>query len=657
MRTLSLCAALALPLWLGLAPATPAHATDVRHDATAVTRVRQAATLGALDVNAPESFEDARRGLIASPSGQVRNVQGQVVWDFDVLRFAQGEAPATVHPGLWRQARLNQTPGLYQVREGIWQLRGFDLANLTLIQGRTGWIVVDPLTTQETAAAALAFARQHLGVQPVSGLVFTHSHVDHFGGALGVLTAQEAKARGVPIVAPAGFMEEATSENVLLGPAMSRRAGFMYGSHLPRDARGVVDNGLGMAVAAGRIGILPPTVLIDQPTQALDIDGVHFVFHNVPGSEAPAEMTFELPDLRAFGAAELVSQTMHNLYTLRGAKVRDALAWSRYIDRAIEHAGRAEVVFLQHGWPVWGRERIDTFMTTQRDTYRYLHDQTVRLLNAGQTPGEIAEAVQLPPALAAQWASRGYYGTVKHNVRAVAQFYLGWFDAHPATLDPLPPVEAARRYVNLAGGADAAMAVARQAYDAGDYRWTAELLRHVLLADGKNAAARSLMAQSLEQLGYAAESAPWRNFYLTGAQELRQGIAPRSTSAPRGALADMLMQTPIPQFLDAMAASLNGPRADDVRLGVALRFSDVGESYGLWIENAVLHHRSGMPLQPPSTTLTLSKPAFLRLINGQATPQELVASGALRIDGDAQALRQLMGLLDKPMRDFPIMTR
>lgn len=657
MRTLSLCAALALPLWLGLAPATPAHATDVRHDATAVTRVRQAATLGALDVNAPESFEDARRGLIASPSGQVRNVQGQVVWDFDVLRFAQGEAPATVHPGLWRQARLNQTPGLYQVREGIWQLRGFDLANLTLIQGRTGWIVVDPLTTQETAAAALAFARQHLGVQPVSGLVFTHSHVDHFGGALGVLTAQEAKARGVPIVAPAGFMEEATSENVLLGPAMSRRAGFMYGSHLPRDARGVVDNGLGMAVAAGRIGILPPTVLIDQPTQALDIDGVRFVFHNVPGSEAPAEMTFELPDLRAFGAAELVSQTMHNLYTLRGAKVRDALAWSRYIDRAIEHAGRAEVVFLQHGWPVWGRERIDTFMTTQRDTYRYLHDQTVRLLNAGQTPGEIAEAVQLPPALAAQWASRGYYGTVKHNVRAVAQFYLGWFDAHPATLDPLPPVEAACRYVNLAGGADAAMAVARQAYDAGDYRWTAELLRHVLLADGKNAAARSLMAQSLEQLGYAAESAPWRNFYLTGAQELRQGIAPRSTSAPRGALADMLMQTPIPQFLDAMAASLNGPRADDVRLGVALRFSDVGESYGLWIENAVLHHRSDMPLQPPSTTLTLSKPAFLRLINGQATPQELVASGALRIDGDAQALRQLMGLLDKPMRDFPIMTR
>ncbi len=657
MRTLSLCAALALPLWLGLAPATPAHATDVRHDATAVTRVRQAATLGALDVNAPESFEDARRGLIASPSGQVRNVQGQVVWDFDVLRFAQGEAPATVHPGLWRQARLNQTPGLYQVREGLWQLRGFDLANLTLIQGRTGWIVVDPLTTQETAAAALAFARQHLGAQPVSGLVFTHSHVDHFGGALGVLTAQEAKARGVPIVAPAGFMEEATSENVLLGPAMSRRAGFMYGSHLPRDARGVVDNGLGMAVAAGRIGILPPTVLIDQPTQALDIDGVRFVFHNVPGSEAPAEMTFELPDLRAFGAAELVSQTMHNLYTLRGAKVRDALAWSRYIDRAIEHAGRAEVVFLQHGWPVWGRERIDTFMTTQRDTYRYLHDQTVRLLNAGQTPGEIAEAVQLPPALAAQWASRGYYGTVKHNVRAVAQFYLGWFDAHPATLDPLPPVEAARRYVNLAGGADAAMAVARQAYDAGDYRWTAELLRHVLLADGKNAAARSLMAQSLEQLGYAAESAPWRNFYLTGAQELRQGIAPRSTSAPRGALADMLMQTPIPQFLDAMAASLNGPRADDVRLGVALRFSDVGESYGLWIENAVLHHRSGMPLQPPSTTLTLSKPAFLRLINGQATPQELVASGALRIDGDAQALRQLMGLLDKPMRDFPIMTR
>ncbi|WP_440108208.1 alkyl/aryl-sulfatase [Acidovorax sp. BL-A-41-H1] len=654
MRTLPTWAAIALPLLLGLAPAS--HAADARQDATAVTRARQAASLGTLDVNAPESFEDARRGLIAAPSGQVRNAQGQVVWDFDALQFAQGDAPATVHPSLWRQARLNQTPGLYRVREGIWQLRGFDLANLTLIQGRTGWIVVDPLTTQETAAAALAFARQHLGAQPVSGLVFTHSHVDHFGGALGVLTAQDAKARGVPIVAPVGFMEEATSENILLGPAMSRRASFMYGSHLPRDARGVVDNGLGMAVATGRIGILPPTVLIDQPVQSLDIDGVRFVFHNVPGSEAPAEMTFELPDLRAFGAAELVSQTMHNLYTLRGAKVRDALAWSRYIDSAIEHAGRADVVFLQHGWPVWGRERIDTFMTTQRDTYRYLHDQTVRLLNAGLTPGEIAETVQLPSTLAAQWASRGYYGTVRHNVRAVAQFYLGWFDAHPATLDPLPPVEAARRYVALAGGTDKAVAAARQAHDAGDYRWAAELLRHVLLADGKNAAASNLMARSFEQLGYAAESAPWRNFYLTGAQELRHGVAARP-SAARGALADMLMQTPVPQFLDAMAASLNGPRADGVRLAVALRLPDVDETHSLWVDNAVLHHRRGMPPQAPAATLVLNKPAFLRLVNGQASAQELVTSGVLRIEGDAEAVAKLMALLDKPARDFSIMTR
>jgi len=418
-----------------------------------------------------------------------------------------------------------------------------------------------------------------------------------------------------------------------------------------------VDTGLGMAVAAGRIGILPPTGLIDQPTQALDIDGVRFVFHNVPGSEAPAEMTFELPGLRAFGAAELVSQTMHNLYTLRGAKVRDALAWSRYIDSAVAHASQADVVFLQHGWPVWGRERIDTFMTTQRDTYRYLHDQTVRLLNAGLTPGEIAEAVQLPSTLAAQWAPRGYDATVKHNVRAVAQLYLGWFDAPPATLDPLPPVEAARRYVALAGGADQAVASARHAFDTGDYRWAAELLRHVLLADGKNASASNLMARSFEQMGYAAESAPWRNFYLTGAQELRQGIAPRNTAVPRGALADMLMHTPIAQFLDAMAASLNGPRADGVRLAVTLRFTDAEESHGLWIENAVLHHRPGTSPVPAAATVVLNKPAFLRLVNGQATPQELAASGALRVEGDTQALRQLLGLLDKPARDYPIMTR
>lgn len=658
IRTLHIAALAMAGLAASLAPLTASAADDPRGDATRFTVDRQKAGLVGLKIDDPGSFEDARRGFVAAPSGQILDEQGKLVWDFAALAFTQGEAPATVNPSLWRQAKLNHQPGLYKVTEGIWQLRGFDLANLTVIQGKSGWILVDPLTTQETAAAALAFARKHLGEQPVTGVVFTHSHVDHFGGALGVLSAKEAADRKVPVVAPVGFMEEATSENVLVGPAMSRRAGYMYGGLLPKDARGLVDTGLGAGVAAGRIGILPPTVLVDQPTQPMTIDGVRFVFHNVPGTEAPAEMTFELPDLRAFGAAELVSQTMHNLYTLRGAKVRDSLSWSRFIDEAIGQTADKDVVFLQHGWPVWGRERIDEFMVSQRDTYRYLHDQTVRLINAGKTPSEIAEEVQLPASLARMWSSRGYYGTVKHNVRAVAQFYVGWFDAHPSNLDPLPPVEAARRYVALAGGAEAATAVARKAYEAGDYRWAAELLRHVVLADdqaARAAGAKELLARSFEQLGYAAESAPWRNFYLTGAQELRSGPPQRGPS--RASVMDMLMQTPIEQFLTAMAASLNGPRADGVKLAVAFRFSDLNESYGLWIENAVLHHRKGAAPMSPAATLTLTKPAFLKLSSGLATPMDLVMSGALKVDGDAGALRQFLGLLDKPATGFPIVTR
>ena len=658
IRTLLIAALATAGVAAWLAPLTASAADDPRGDATRFTVERQKAGLAGLNVDDPGSFEDARRGFIAAPSGQILDEQGKLVWDFAALAFTQGEAPATVNPSLWRQAKLNHQPGLYKVTEGIWQLRGFDLANLTVIQGKSGWILVDPLTTQETAAAALAFARKHLGEQRVTGVVFTHSHVDHFGGALGVLSAKEAADRRVPVVAPVGFMEEATSENVLVGPAMSRRAGYMYGGLLPKDARGLVDTGLGVGVAAGRIGILPPTVLVDQPTQPMTIDGVRFVFHNVPGTEAPAEMTFELPELRAFGAAELVSQTMHNLYTLRGAKVRDSLSWSRFIDEAIGQTADKDVVFLQHGWPVWGRERIDEFMVSQRDTYRYLHDQTVRLINAGRTPSEIAEEVRLPASLARMWSSRGYYGTVKHNVRAVAQFYVGWFDAHPSNLDPLPPVEAAKRYVALAGGAEAATAVARKAYEAGDYRWAAELLRHVVLADdqaAQAAGAKEMLARSFEQLGYAAESAPWRNFYLTGAQELRSGPPQRGPS--RASVMDMLMQTPIDQFLTAMAASLNGPRADGVKLAVTFRFSDLNESYGLWIENAVLHHRKGAAPIVPAATLTLTKPAFLKLSSGLATPMELVMSGALKVDGDTGALRQFLGLLDKPAQGFPIVTR
>lgn len=618
--------------------------------ASSSTRAANAAVAAAYDLTAASPYADATRGLVAAPSGQVRNADGDVVWDFDAFDFLHGECPPTVNPSLWRQAVLNNNVGLFEVTAGVWQVRGFDIANLTLVQGRTGLIVVDALTAQETATAAMAFARQHLGDQPVSALVFTHSHVDHFGGALGVISAEDAAARAVPVVAPSGFMAEAMSENLMVGVAMARRARYMYGSDLDRSATGLVDTGLGKAVALGRIGILAPTVLVESATQEMELDGVRFVFQNVPGSEAPAELTFTLPDHRAYCGAEMLSHTMHNLYTLRGAKVRDARLWAAYIDEALDHAADAEVFFAQHHWPVWGNEQIREFITKQRDVYRYLHDQTVRLINAGLTAPDIAETLTLPASLDSFLNVHGYYGTVRHNARAVYQHYLGWFDAHPANLDPHPPVEAARRYVDLVGGAEPAMAAAQAAYDAADYRWAAELLKHVVLADPANGDARELSAQTFEQLGYVAESATWRNFYLTGAHELRHGTP--STSVTREAMVDMLVHTPITDFLDAMTANLNGPRAEGVDLRVNLDFTDLGEQHHLWIENAVLHHRPGT--SEADATLTLTKAFFLRMLTGRAGAKDLLLSKEARVRGSKIALGRFFALLDQHPGTFPI---
>ena len=622
---------------------------------TPTVQQANAAVAQAADLSDPASFADAKRGFVAAPKGQVKDEAGHVIWDYDAFAFVEGQAPATVNPSLWRQALLNNQIGLFKVRDGIWQLRGFDLANITLIEGRTGWIVVDTLTSRETAVAAMAFARQHLGDKPVSAVIFTHSHVDHFGGALGVIPADEAKARGVPVVAPVGFMEEATSENLMMGVAMGRRSMYMYGSRLPRAANGLVDTGLGKAVAYGRVGILAPTVVVDQPTQEVTLDGLRFVFHNVPGSEAPAEFTFYLPGLQAFCGAELMSHTLHNLYTLRGAKVRDALKWAGYLDASLAHAAQAEVLFNQHHWPVWGRARIDEFISKQRDVYRYIHDQTVRQMNAGLTGPEIADTMSLPKPLQDHLNVRGYYGTVRHNVRAVYQFYLGWFEAHPANLDALPPVDAGKRYVALAGGADKVVAAAQQAFDAGEFRWAAELLKHAVYADPQHRAASELMARCFEQMGYMAESAPWRNFYLTGALELRQG--PPDKGIPSSALLDMLQHTPIERFLEAMAANLNGPKAADASLKINLVFSDLGESYVLQIGNGVLHHRQAPPAGDANATLQLTKPFFLRMLTGGAGAKDLLLSDQTKIEGSRIDLGRFFALLDKAPGNFPIVTR
>ncbi|MCJ8169360.1 alkyl/aryl-sulfatase [Atopomonas sediminilitoris] len=647
-----LCACLALSV-AGCSNDTPPSNSA----ASASTKAQHAAVAEAYDLRDSASFAAAQQGLIAAPSGQVRNADGDVIWDFASFAFIHGAAPDTVNSSLWRQALLNNQVGLFKVSEGIWQLRGFDLANMTLIAGDTGWIVVDPLTSRETAAFALAFARQHLGEQAISAVVFTHSHVDHFGGVLGVLSAEEAQARQVPIIAPAGFMDEATSENLLMGLAMARRASYMYGQRLPRSSTGLVDNGLGKAVAFGQAGILPPTLIIDQPTQALSIDGVPFIFHSMPGAEAPAELTFSLPQHKAFAGAELVSQTLHNLYTLRGAKVRDAKQWSNYLQTLLTQADGAEVLFNQHHWPVWGAENIRSFLTGQRDVYRFLHDQTVRWMNAGLHADEIAERIRLPASLDQQLSVHGYYGTVKHNVKAIYQFYLGWFDAQPANLDPLPQADAALRYVALAGGAEAMLKAAQKAYDDGDYRWAAELGKHLLYADRDHQAARELQAKAFEQLGYQAEGTPWRNFYLSGAYELRHGL-PEQAFSPAMML-DMLRHTDTEHFLDSMATRLDAQAAEGKSLRIVLDFTDSGARYLLWLENSVLHHRTLAAAEAVErdAQLSLSKDFFLQMVIGKAGAASLLTSDEVSIDGSVLKLGEFFSLLDKPDGRFAIVTR
>jgi alkyl sulfatase BDS1-like metallo-beta-lactamase superfamily hydrolase len=623
-------------------------------EATPTTIEANARFAESLDLADQQDFEDARLGLIARPTGKILGPDGAVLTDFDAFKFVDGAAPPTVNPSLWRHAVLNAQIGLFKVTDGIYQLRGFDIANMTLIEGKSGWIVVDPLTSRETAAAALAFARTQLGDKPVSAVIFTHSHIDHFGGALGVISASDAAARKLPIIAPQGFMEEATSENVMAGTAMGRRSSYQFGKDLGRSATGFVDAGLGKGVAYGTFGILQPTRIVSQPTQEMSVDGVRFVFHNVPGAEAPAELTFTLPEQKAYCGAELLAQTMHNLLPLRGAKVRDALRWAGYLDEALEHAAGAEVFFAQHTWPVWGHARIAALITAQRDVYKYTHDQTVRLMNAGFTPREIADRVRLPGSLQSQLGSRGYYGDLRHNVKAVYQFYLGAYDGNPASLDPLPPEESAKRYVELFGGAGKAIAAAQAAFDKGDYRWTAELLNHVVFADGGNRPAKELLARAYEQLGYVAESATWRNAYLTGAAELRNG--PPKKGVDRSSFLDLLAQTPIERFLEAMAAGLDGAAAEGTNLKVNLVLSDTKESFVLWIDNAVLHHRKAAPAADANATLTLTKAIFIRMMAGTAGVRETLLSDDLKVTGSRIDLVRFFRLIDKAAGTFAIVT-
>jgi len=607
-----------------------------------------------LDFTNTQDFEDAKRGFIARPSGKIMGNDGRVLIDFDAYDFVKGDAPPTVNPSLWRHAILNAQIGLFKVTDGIYQLRGFDIANMTIIEGKSGWIVVDTLTCRESAAAALAFARKQLGDKPVSAVIFTHSHADHFGGALGVVSPAEVAARHIPIIAPTGFMEEATSENVLVGTAMARRSMYQFGKDIERSPKGNVDTGLGKSVAYGDIGILAPTQLITEPTQDMTVDGVHFIFHNVPGAEAPAELTFLIPDKKAYGGAENLAQTMHNLLPIRGAKARDSLRWSEYMDQALDQTKDAEVYFGQHNWPIWGHARIAEFTTKHRDVYKYTHDQTVRLINAGYTPREIADMIKLPKSLASYFGARGYYGDLRHNVKEVYQFYIGAYDGNPANLDPLPPQESAKRYIELAGGMDKLVAVAQTAYDKGDYRWAAELLNHAVLGAPDSQAAKALLARTYDQMGYMSESATWRNSYLTAAAELRNG--PPKVGVNKAVMVDMLAQTPVERFLEAMAASLDGPAAEGKDFKINLAFSDLHESYVLWIENAVLHFKKAPAASDANATLTVTHDVFVKMIAGTAGVKDTLLGDDLKVDGSRVDLLRFFALLDKAPGTFPIVT-
>ncbi len=624
-------------------------------DATPETLKVNAQFAKDLKLDDPQDFEDAKRGFIARPSGKIMAADGSVLHDFDAYQFIEGKAPDTVNPSLWRHALLNAQIGLFKVTDDVYQLRGFDVANITLIEGKTGWIVVDALTSRESAAAAMAFARQHLGNKPVTALVFTHSHIDHFGGALGVVSPEEMAQRKLPVIASAGFMEESTGENVMVGTAMGRRSVYQFGRDLERSPKGNVDTGLGKNVVYGTFGILPPNKLITQPTEEMVLDGVRFVFHNVPGAEAPAELTFSVPEKKVYGGAENLAMTMHNLLPVRGAKVRDALRWAQYMQEALDGLGDAEVYVGQHNWPMWGKANIAAFITQHRDVYKYTHDQSVRLMNAGLTPREIADTVKLPKSLQAHFGARGYYGDLRHNVKAVYQLYLGTYDGNPANLDPLPPLESAKRYLEAMGGVDKVVAVAQTAFDKGEYRWAAELLNHAVFGAPDHKGAKALLAKTYDQMGYMSEAATWRNSYLTAAAELRNG--PPKQGISKAGFIEMLTQTPIERFLEAMAAGLDGPAAEGKTLKVNLVLTDIKESYVLWIENAVLHFKKEAPAQDANATLTLTKPIFIKMMAGTAGVKDTLMSDDLKVSGSTIDLVRFFGLIDKAPGTFAIVTR
>jgi alkyl sulfatase BDS1-like metallo-beta-lactamase superfamily hydrolase len=624
--------------------------------ATEATKKINQGFINKLDFTDRRSFDNAKKGFIATlnPITIAHDSGSRAAFDLEGLSFLNDEPAETVNPSLWRQAQLNAlNHGLYEVVPGIYQIRSFDIANMTLIKSDSGWIIIDPLTSTEASRTGLALANKELGERPVVAVIITHSHADHFAGILGVMSHEDAESGKVAMIAPEHFVNEALSENVLAGNVMSRRATYMYGNLLPSSPTGFVTTGLGAALSMGNTGFIIPNDLIKETGETRHIDGVDIEFQMTPGSEAPAEMVFYFPQFKALCMSEITSHHLHNLYTPRGAQVRDALAWAAQINESIDLFGdRLEVEFASHHWPIWGRQEAIEYLKKQRDMYKYIHDQTLRLANHGYIKEEIAEQIKLPESLGKEFYNRDYYGTVHHNARAVYVKYLGFFDGNPATLYPLPPTEVATRYLEFMGGADAIVEKARGCFDAGDYRWVAEVLNHVVMAEPDHFNARALQADTLEQLGYQSESGPWRNFYLCGALELRQGLP---KGAAFGATASMAKSMPLENLYQTMAVRLNGPNADGLVIHLNLDFTD-SEPTLLSIENAVLHAFTGKQHQKPNATLRMSAVNFKFMMTGNTDAMKLLESGELEMSGDFEALGKFRELFDQFERRFPIVT-
>lgn len=616
--------------------------------ATDATKAANSEVLNSLPFNDRSDFEDAQRNLIARPEIlTIKDADGKVIWDLESYKTFIGDdkpAPDTVNPSLWRNAQLCMNYGLFKVVDRIYQVRGYDLSNITFVQGDTGWIVFDTLISPETAHAALDLANQHLGERPIVAVVHSHSHVDHYGGVRGVLAQDDVDSGKVKVIAPVNFVEDVVAENVIAGNAMSRRAVYMYGALLPRDAQGGVNAGLGQTVSTGGPTLITPTDIIDTTGTKLTVDGVEMVFQMTPGTEAPTEMNTFFPQFKAMWMAENTTNTMHNLLTLRGAQVRDPLIWAAFIDETIRLYGpQTEVKFQSHHWPMWGNAKIIDYFKRQRDLYKYTHDQSVRLMNHGYIGSEIAEEIELPPELDNFWPGRGYYGTLRHNSRAVYQRYMGWYDGNPSDLNDLPPAEAATKYVEYMGGETAVLRRAKADIDAGNYRWAATVLKHVVFANPDSVDGKNLLADCYEQLGYQAESGPWRAEYLQGASELRNGVpdlAATDTASP-----DTIRAMPPEKLFDYLAVRLNGPNAAGKKITLNMKFTDLDKQYGLTVENGVLNY-APEPVAGADANLTLAKTTLDDIEVKRISLDEAISSKKITIDGNRGAFDEFMGLLD-----------